>query len=191
MIKILTRASSLVLLVWTPSSTSNLSDNQAAAFTRNKVFTIYMEHGAKKSVLLNPMEPIVCNTTLRFNSFQRSVLEKICISRGLNLQECVAEDMNGNALPLNTKMGQVPCFEITFVQKGKLLSLVELNFVGSAQPSVLPLFIDDVLARAELSTSGTPTKSKRGSEKKTRRKSIKLNRGVYSVICPHPLTYPR
>jgi hypothetical protein len=38
---------------------TNSKDNQAAAFTRNKVFTVYMEHGAKKSVLLNPVEPVV------------------------------------------------------------------------------------------------------------------------------------
>lgn len=97
----------------------DFTDNQAAAFTRNKVFTVYLEHGAKKSVLLNPMEPVVCNNKpIRAHLVKRSVLEKICISRGMNLQECVPEDMNGNVIPLNTKLGQIPSFEITFLKKG-------------------------------------------------------------------------
>eukprot|EP01126_Amoeba_proteus_P040492 TRINITY_DN431_c1_g1_i4.p1 TRINITY_DN431_c1_g1~~TRINITY_DN431_c1_g1_i4.p1 ORF type:complete len:326 (+),score=85.83 TRINITY_DN431_c1_g1_i4:518-1495(+) len=111
-----------------------------------------MEHGAKKSVLMNPMEPV------------RVVLEKICISRGMNLQECIPCDMNGNVIPLNTKLGKIPQYEITFMNKGNLVQTINH-----------PPFIDDVLAEMAAS-SALPYKGRTGStapwpSKKDKRRS--------------------
>eukprot|EP01130_Rhizamoeba_saxonica_P013767 TRINITY_DN5917_c0_g1_i2.p1 TRINITY_DN5917_c0_g1~~TRINITY_DN5917_c0_g1_i2.p1 ORF type:complete len:455 (-),score=116.50 TRINITY_DN5917_c0_g1_i2:133-1497(-) len=47
----------------------------------------------------------------------RQVLEKICRSRGLDLEEHIAEDMNGRHLSMDTLLGDIPNAEITFMNK--------------------------------------------------------------------------
>jgi len=84
---------------------TGFTGQQAQAITKNKVFTVYLPHGAKKSVLLNPVEPL------------RNVLEKICQSRGINMEEFVPEDTNGNVVSLDTQLGKIPGYEITFTRK--------------------------------------------------------------------------
>eukprot|EP01127_Copromyxa_protea_P011399 TRINITY_DN2864_c1_g1_i3.p1 TRINITY_DN2864_c1_g1~~TRINITY_DN2864_c1_g1_i3.p1 ORF type:complete len:390 (-),score=77.34 TRINITY_DN2864_c1_g1_i3:112-1281(-) len=100
----------------------------------------------------------------------------------MNLQECVPEDMNGNVVPLNTKLGQIPSFEITFLNKG-----------SKAAPPQHPPFIEDVLLEAsggekrggEEKRGG---KDKRSSERRSRRLSIKINRNkIEPVIAPQPV----
>ncbi len=49
---------------------------------------------------------------------QRVVLEKICSSRNISLEEYSAEDMNREELPLTILQGEVKGCEITFTSKG-------------------------------------------------------------------------
>lgn len=87
-----------------------VSTVDTAALAKTRVFTVYLDHGYKKAVLLNPIEPL------------RVVLEKICISRGITMDEYTPEDMNGVELPINTLLGSIKGSEITFTSKGKQVS---------------------------------------------------------------------
>jgi len=72
---------------------------------RSNVFTIYLPHGAKKSVILNPNEKL------------RTVLQKVCIERGINIAEFVAEDIHGAVVDLETTLGLISDSEITFTKR--------------------------------------------------------------------------
>lgn len=92
------------LVVETPSA------NETAAVTKGQYFTIYLPHGAKKSVLLKPSEPL------------RNVLEKVCQARGIDINEFVPEDVNGQAIDLGTVLGNIEGNEITFTKRDNTTS---------------------------------------------------------------------
>jgi len=79
--------------------------NETTAVTKGQYFTIYLPHGAKKSVILKPSEPL------------RNVLEKVCQARGINMDEFVAEDSNGQAIDLDIVLGKIEGNEITFTKR--------------------------------------------------------------------------
>lgn len=88
----------------------NLHQADTSVLAKTRVFTVYLDGGYKKAVLLNPLEPL------------RVVLEKICASRNITLEEYSAEDMNGEELPLTILLGEIKGCEITFTSKGKTVS---------------------------------------------------------------------
>jgi len=71
----------------------------------SNVFTIHLPHGAKKSMIMTPNEPL------------RVVLEKICRQRALPMGDYVPQDGNGKAVPLNTLLGKIEGAEITFTSR--------------------------------------------------------------------------
>lgn len=83
----------------------NRDPSRTQVYTKTKVFTVYLPQGVKKSVLLNPMLPLV------------KVLEKICFARNIKLEEYISIDSNGAPVPLNTLLGKIPGAEITFTKK--------------------------------------------------------------------------
>lgn len=82
-----------------------MDDAQTAALTEKKVFTIYLPHGAKKSIIMNP------------DAILGSILERICRERGIDIGAYVPEDTNGKVLKLSTQLGKIEGNEITFTAK--------------------------------------------------------------------------
>eukprot|EP01125_Pyxidicula_operculata_P021740 TRINITY_DN85_c0_g1_i2.p1 TRINITY_DN85_c0_g1~~TRINITY_DN85_c0_g1_i2.p1 ORF type:complete len:661 (-),score=136.50 TRINITY_DN85_c0_g1_i2:390-2324(-) len=103
---------------------------------KGQVFTVYLPHGAKKSVLYNANEPL------------RNVLEKVCQARGLVMSEYVPEDTNGEVIPLDTVLSKIEGFEITFTKK-------DVVDVKSSKPKKEPTNSDK---------SSTKSKNTKGSQ---------------------------
>eukprot|EP01126_Amoeba_proteus_P054861 TRINITY_DN6770_c0_g1_i8.p1 TRINITY_DN6770_c0_g1~~TRINITY_DN6770_c0_g1_i8.p1 ORF type:complete len:797 (+),score=195.13 TRINITY_DN6770_c0_g1_i8:77-2392(+) len=106
-------------------------------YTKNKVFSIFLEEGQKKSIILNPTEPL------------RVTLEKICFQRRWKMEDFVARDGNGNELSVHILLGKITTNEITFTRR-------EPNSEGVSQ---LPPLIEDV--RKKLAAEGRIEKKKR------------------------------
>eukprot|EP01127_Copromyxa_protea_P011568 TRINITY_DN2911_c0_g1_i1.p1 TRINITY_DN2911_c0_g1~~TRINITY_DN2911_c0_g1_i1.p1 ORF type:complete len:620 (-),score=129.52 TRINITY_DN2911_c0_g1_i1:76-1935(-) len=83
----------------------NVVVGAATDLDSSKFFTVHLPHGAKKSMKLEAMEPL------------QNVLEKICIQRGLAMEDYVPRDMKGQVIPIATVLCKIEGGEITFTEK--------------------------------------------------------------------------
>lgn len=117
------------------------TDNQAAqAYTKTKIFTVFLPQGAKKSVLLNPMLPLVKVLEKVHSSFlskYRRVTGQICFARDIKMEDYIAVDTNGSPVTLTTLLGKIPGAEITFTAKGISAGSDETASVWSSVAGVL------------------------------------------------------
>jgi len=87
-----------------------------------RTFTVHLNHGAKKSIVVDdPNQPL------------ENVLTKICVSRGMKIDECQAQDRDGKIVSLKRPLKEIPGWEIIFTSEA-----------DREKPSALPPFIDDI-----------------------------------------------
>jgi len=86
------------------------------------MFTIYLSATEKKSILFNPCEPLY------------SVLEKICMARGMSLESYIVLDANNNKVSLDKKLCDI---------EGRCVSLVSANSTDFRKILDLPTIRQD------------------------------------------------
>ena len=73
-----------------------------------KVFTINLPEGNKKSVILVPEKPLEVE------------LIKVCSIRGIELDQYLPVNSNGDIVPLNTPIGEIMGSEVTLISRAKV-----------------------------------------------------------------------
>jgi len=145
---------------------------QIGQTNRSKIFTIYLPHGAKKSIILHPTEKL------------KTILSKVCFERGINISEYVAEDTNGAIVDLDTTLGNISGAEITFTKKE---SKDDLSPILREKKSIFPDFrkarskSSALIERPSRNTSSR-TNTPRRSVLETYEIGKELGSGAFSVV---------
>lgn len=84
---------------------ANIVVGAATDLDSTKFFTVHLPLGAKKSMPLDPQEQL------------QNVLGKLCIQRGLQLDDYVPRDMKGEIIPLAILLFKIAGGEIIFTEK--------------------------------------------------------------------------
>lgn len=131
----------------------------------DKIFTIHMPMGAKKSFVMNREEPL------------KEVLAKMCTARGISIEEYYPQDKNGKVVPLSKKLGEIDGAEITFTKKEG----------GERDSSLIPPLIEDL--EKEMEHRNQQLKSARNDNKKTDKHSKDKKSGKQPAT--KPVSSPR
>lgn len=114
----------------------------------DEIFTIHFPMGAKKSMIMDPSQQL------------KVALDKICVARGITLDEFYPQDKYGQIVALSKKLGDIEGREITFTKKDQTINMKQI-----------PPLIED-LEREELTRN-----SKSSDSDKSKAAKIKLSKG--------------
>jgi len=148
---------------------------QVGQTNRSRVFSIYLPHGAKKSVILNPSEKL------------KTVLSKVCLERGIYLSEYVAEDSNGSVVDLETSLGHIAGAEITFTKRD-FESLDDLSPILREKKSILSDFKKSSRSRSSalIERPGRRTPPSRNTPRRSVLETYEIGKelgsGAFSVV---------